>query len=88
MQRVLAVLLIGLGPVVIPTAPAGAQAEPTLPIVFVHGFSGSAQQYETQALRWASNDYPNVVTAVERSTAFHFAQRQSSTRASTSSSTT
>ncbi|MGH8184937.1 MAG: alpha/beta fold hydrolase, partial [Steroidobacteraceae bacterium] len=37
-----------------------------LPIVFVHGFSGSGQQYETQALRWASNDYPNVVTAIDR----------------------
>jgi pimeloyl-ACP methyl ester carboxylesterase len=37
-----------------------------LPIVFVHGFSGSAQQYETQALRWASNDYPKPVTAIDR----------------------
>ncbi|HEX7038252.1 MAG TPA: hypothetical protein VF210_20980 [Pseudomonadales bacterium] len=25
------------------------------PIIFVHGFSGSGAQYETQALRWASN---------------------------------
>lgn len=40
--------------------------EPTLPIVFVHGGSGSAAQYETQALRFASNDYPNVVTAIDR----------------------
>jgi pimeloyl-ACP methyl ester carboxylesterase len=48
------------------TAPAGADHEPTLPIVFVHGFSGSAQQYETQAMRFASNGYPNVVTAVDR----------------------
>jgi pimeloyl-ACP methyl ester carboxylesterase len=47
-------------------AAAGAQAEATLPIVFVHGFSGSGAQYETQALRWASNDYPNVVTAIDR----------------------
>jgi pimeloyl-ACP methyl ester carboxylesterase len=37
-----------------------------LPIVFVHGFSGSGAQYETQALRWASNNYPNVVTAIDR----------------------
>lgn len=43
--------------------------EPALPIVFVHGFSGSAAQYETQALRWASNDYPNVVTAIDRTSA-------------------
>ena len=58
--------IIGLGLLVVPAASAGARAEPTLPIVFVHGFSGSAQQYETQALRWASNDYPNVVTAIDR----------------------
>lgn len=29
-----------------------------LPIVFVHGFAGSAQQYESQALRFAANGYP------------------------------
>ncbi len=29
-----------------------------LPIVFVHGQSGSAQQFETQALRFTSNGYP------------------------------
>ncbi len=46
-------------------APATA-APPTLPVVFVHGFSGSAAQYETQALRFASNDYPNVVTGIDR----------------------
>lgn len=40
--------------------------EPALPIVFVHGFSGSGAQYETQAMRFASNDYPNVVTAIDR----------------------
>ncbi|HEU4431151.1 MAG TPA: alpha/beta fold hydrolase [Myxococcota bacterium] len=40
--------------------------EPALPVVFVHGFSGSAQQYETQALRWASNGYPKPVTAIDR----------------------
>jgi pimeloyl-ACP methyl ester carboxylesterase len=37
-----------------------------LPIVFVHGFSGSAAQYETQALRWASNGYPKPVTGIDR----------------------
>ena len=46
-------------------APAAAAA-PTLPIVFVHGFSGSAAQYETQTLRFASNDYPKVVTGIDR----------------------
>jgi hypothetical protein len=29
-----------------------------LPIVFVHGQSGSAQQFETQAMRFTSNGYP------------------------------
>ena len=29
-----------------------------LPIVFVHGFAGSAQQYETQAMRFVANGYP------------------------------
>jgi hypothetical protein len=48
------------------TASAHAEEEPALPIVFVHGFSGSGAQYETQALRWASNGYPNVVTAIDR----------------------
>ena len=28
------------------------------PIVFVHGFAGSAQQYESQAIRFAANGYP------------------------------
>jgi pimeloyl-ACP methyl ester carboxylesterase len=26
--------------------------------VFVHGFAGSAQQYESQAIRFAANGYP------------------------------
>ncbi len=43
-----------------------AVAGEPLPIVFVHGFNGSAAQYETQAMRWASNDYPNVVTGIDR----------------------
>ena len=29
-----------------------------LPVVFVHGQSGSAQQFETQAMRFTSNGYP------------------------------
>jgi pimeloyl-ACP methyl ester carboxylesterase len=28
------------------------------PIVFVHGFAGSAQQYDSQAIRFAANGYP------------------------------
>lgn len=33
-------------------------ADDLLPIVFVHGQSGSAQQFETQAMRFTSNGYP------------------------------
>jgi pimeloyl-ACP methyl ester carboxylesterase len=44
----------------------GAGRGRLLPVVFVHGGSGSAAQYETQALRWASNGYPNLVTAIDR----------------------
>jgi len=34
------------------------QPELLLPIVFVHGFAGSAQQYQSQAMRFAANGYP------------------------------
>ena len=67
MIRILAALLAGSA-----ASTAAAESachgtsEPALPVVFVHGFSGSGQQYETQALRWASNGYPNLVTAVDR----------------------
>jgi pimeloyl-ACP methyl ester carboxylesterase len=33
-------------------------AQVTLPIVFIHGFAGSAQQYQSQAIRFAMNGYP------------------------------
>ena len=37
-----------------------------LPIVFVHGFAGSAQQYESQAMRFAANGYPrNRIRAID-----------------------
>lgn len=32
--------------------------EKILPIVFVHGFAGSAQQFESQAMRFVANGYP------------------------------
>ncbi len=44
--------------------PAGVDPLPPLPpevarpIVFVHGFAGSAQQYESQAMRFVANGYP------------------------------
>jgi pimeloyl-ACP methyl ester carboxylesterase len=39
-------------------AAAASEGDGLLPIVFVHGQSGSAQQFETQALRFTSNGYP------------------------------
>jgi Lipase C-terminal domain/Lipase (class 2) len=40
--------------------PGGGQGRhrPDHPIVFVHGFAGSAAQFETQAMRFTSNGYP------------------------------
>jgi pimeloyl-ACP methyl ester carboxylesterase len=55
-----------------PAAPAGPVETGgrgggrSLPIVFVHGGSGSAAQYQTQALRFASNGYPYQVRAIDR----------------------
>jgi pimeloyl-ACP methyl ester carboxylesterase len=63
--------VLALAGFVAPSSSVGAQeVEPDLPIIFVHGAFGSGAQYETQALRWASNDYPNEVTAIDRVGAF------------------
>ena len=36
------------------------------PILFVHGFMGSGQQFETQALRFTSNGYaPDLIDVFE-----------------------
>jgi pimeloyl-ACP methyl ester carboxylesterase len=51
---------------VTPVDAAPEPSEQALPIVFVHGASGSGAQYETQALRWASNGYPKPVRAIDR----------------------
>ena len=54
-------LLTGVAPAAsAQEAPAAAAARPAplLPIVFVHGALGSASQFQTQALRFASNGYP------------------------------
>jgi pimeloyl-ACP methyl ester carboxylesterase len=46
-------------------AAAAAQAKPPLdPIIFVHGGSGSGAQFETQAMRFASNGYPHRYLSV------------------------
>ena len=41
-----------------PAAHAGLEAEPPTPVIFVHGNSGSAQQFETNAMRLTSNGFP------------------------------
>lgn len=44
--------------------------ERILPLIFVHGVAGSASQYQTQAMRFASNGYPDDhILAFEYSTA-------------------
>jgi hypothetical protein len=47
-----------------------ADAPQVLPLIFVHGQSGSAQQFESQAMRFTSNGYPqDMLFAFEYSTA-------------------
>ncbi len=52
-------LLVGvLFPLAAPiAAPVGAEIS-IMPIIFVHGFAGSAQQFASQAMRFSSNGYP------------------------------
>jgi pimeloyl-ACP methyl ester carboxylesterase len=52
-------VVVSVGLVAAPSAPAGADDADLLPIVFVHGLAGSGQQYQTQAMRFASNGYPD-----------------------------
>jgi len=58
-------LAVAVGTILLSTmgasaAQGGSAAHRDLrPVVFVHGFSGGAQQYETQARRFASNGYPD-----------------------------
>jgi pimeloyl-ACP methyl ester carboxylesterase len=50
---------------------------PHNPIVFVHGFAGSAAQFETQAMRFTSNGYPaDWIGALEYDSTFGLASRQ------------
>jgi pimeloyl-ACP methyl ester carboxylesterase len=74
--RVLAIVVV-VASAIVTIAPtgAGAQGDPLptdLPIVFVHGGAGSAAQYRTQQMRFASNGYPNVVTAIDRAAGVTF----------------
>ncbi len=49
---------IGLGAVAGQSVAAPAKGQGPLPIIFVHGNSGSAQQFETNAMRFVSNGFP------------------------------
>jgi hypothetical protein len=43
------------------------------PIIFVHGYSGSGAQFESQAMRFASNGYPaNYIAVIEYDSALVF----------------
>ncbi|MCC5950899.1 MAG: alpha/beta fold hydrolase [Acidimicrobiia bacterium] len=62
---VAAVLTAVLGVLPGGAATAGAEADPPpsgtespVPIIFVHGFFGSGQQFESQAMRFVSNGFP------------------------------
>lgn len=61
--RALLTVLAGLALIIasataVDAAPPSPSSSGLLPIVFVHGQSGSAQQFETQAMRFTSNGYP------------------------------
>lgn len=59
-------VLLGAGWAAAGPALAGTRTAPLRPIIFVHGFSGSGMQFETQAKRFASNGYPaRYVATVE-----------------------
>jgi hypothetical protein len=60
-------MLVGI---LFPACTPGAVTVPTpaniKPIIFVHGFAGSAAQFESQAMRFESNGYPaNYISAYE-----------------------
>ncbi len=72
LRRTIAVLAAVTLAWVSATAGTGAVAPPPvatadqLPIVFVHGFMGSGQQFEAQALRLTSNGYdPDLIDVLE-----------------------
>lgn len=67
-SALIALLVIGFVISVIPVATA---SEPLRPMVFVHGGAGSAQQWESQAMRFTSNGYPaNYIKVLEYDSSF------------------
>ena len=69
-SALIALLVIGL--VISATPLAIAPKPPSLrPMIFVHGGSGSGQQFESQAMRFASNGYPaNYIAVLEYDSSF------------------
>jgi hypothetical protein len=63
----LALMLIGLGFLSTPASAIPQKHFPDIrPMIFVHGYTGSATQFEWQAMRFASNGYPqNYLNAFE-----------------------
>lgn len=54
---------------IVPVEESASKTRAPLPVIFVHGQSGSAQQWETNALRMASNGFPaNRIFSVEYDT--------------------
>ena len=58
MARLLALLALIALFAAPPLAQAGIVSEEATPVIFVHGQSGSAQQFETDAMRLTSNGFP------------------------------
>ena len=58
MITLLVVMLVGLCLSTSANAHYEMQFPAIRPMIFVHGFTGSAQQYEWQAMRFSSNGYP------------------------------
>ena len=55
----------------------GRGPDPEHPIVFVHGFAGSAAQFESQAMRFTSNGYPQEwIGALDYDSTFGTAPRE------------
>ena len=68
MTRIVALIAV-LGLFFVPAAQAGIVDDEPTPVIFVHGNSGSAQQFETNAMRLTSNGFPqNRIFAYEYGT--------------------
>ena len=50
--------LVAIGACLLPSAAAAQDDSEPTPIIFVHGNSGSVQQFETSMMRFSSNGFP------------------------------